>query len=184
MTQSELQLHVTNDPVYMEKVAPDFREDLKIVGKAKRKVDGAKLVRGEKAFVEDMVEAGSCYLKMLRSPHAHAYIKNIDIKDAKELPGVVYILTSKNCPDIYNNQAGQGFPEPSPYDRKMFGDKVLHVGDRVAAVVAETVEIAQEAVKKIKHHCRFNQVSVTVLIAVDVSLFLYIKILDTGFYRL
>ncbi len=138
------------NPAYTEKVAPEFREDLKLVGKAKRKVDGAKLVRGEKAFVEDMVEAGSCYLKMLRSPYAHAYIKKIDLSEAEKIPGVVYILTHENCPDIYYNQAGQGFPEPSPYDRKMIGDKVLHVGDRVAAVVAETIEIAGEAIDKIK----------------------------------
>ena len=54
-----------------------------------------------KAFVEDMVEPGSCYLKMLRSPHAHAYIKSIDTSEAEKIPGVVYILTHKNCPDIY-----------------------------------------------------------------------------------
>ena len=138
------------NPAYTEKVAPEFREDLKLVGKAKRKVDGAKLVRGEKAFVEDMVEAGSCYLKMLRSPYAHAYIKKIDLSEAEKIPGVVYILTHENCPDIYYNQAGQGFPEPSPYDRTMIDDKVLHVGDRVAAVVAETIEIAGEAIDKIK----------------------------------
>jgi len=139
-----------SNPEYMEKVAPEFRKDLKLVGKAKRKVDGVKLVKGEKAFVEDMVERGSCHLKMLRSPHAHAYIKNIDVSIAEKIPGVIYILTHKNCPDIYYNQAGQGFPEPSPYDRKMFGDKVLHVGDRVAAVVAETLEIAKDAINKIK----------------------------------
>ncbi|MGL1893436.1 MAG: molybdopterin-dependent oxidoreductase Mo/Fe-S-binding subunit [Spirochaetaceae bacterium] len=138
------------NPIYMEKVAPEFREDLKFVGKAKGKVDGVKLVKGEKAFVEDMVEAGSCFLKMLRSPHAHAYIKNIDVTEAEKIPGVVYILTHKNCPDIYYNQAGQGFPEPSPYDRKMIGDKVLHVGDRVAAVVAESMEICKTAIGKIK----------------------------------
>ena len=138
------------DPGFQQPVAPDFREDLRIVGKAQLKVDGPKLARGEKAFVEDMVEPGSCYLKMLRSPHAHAYISNIDTSRAEKLPGVVFILTYKNCPDIYYTQAGQGFPEPSPYDRKIMGRKLLHVGDRVAAVVAESPEIAERAIKKIK----------------------------------
>ncbi|MEX1326471.1 MAG: molybdopterin cofactor-binding domain-containing protein, partial [Desulfobacterales bacterium] len=138
------------DPGFRQRVAPDFRKDLRIVGKAQLKVDGPKLARGEKAFVEDMVEPGSCYLKMLRSPHAHAYIRNIDVSQAEKIPGVVYILTHQNCPEIYYTQAGQGFPEPSPYDRKLMGRKVLHVGDRVAAVVAESPEIAAEAVKKIK----------------------------------
>jgi putative selenate reductase molybdopterin-binding subunit len=138
------------DPGFRQPVAPDFREDLRIVGKAQLKVDGPKLARGEKAFVEDMVEPGSCYLKMLRSPHAHAYIADIDTSQAEKIPGVVYILTHKNCPEIQYTQAGQGFPEPSPYDRKLMAPKVLHVGDRVAAVVAESPEIAEEAVKKIK----------------------------------
>ncbi len=138
------------DPGYTQKVAPDFREDLRFVGKAQPKVDGPKLARGEKAFVEDMVEPGSCYLKMLRSPYAHAFIGDIDTTQAEKIPGVVYILTHKNCPEIYYTQAGQGFPEPSPYDRKLISPKVLHVGDRVAAVVAETPEIAREAIEKIK----------------------------------
>ena len=138
------------EPGIRPSVAPDFRSDLRIVGKAQLKVDAPKLARGEKAFVEDMVEPGSCHLKMLRSPHAHAYINNIDVSQAEKIPGVVTILTYKNCPEIYYTQAGQGFPEPSPYDRRLMGQKVLHVGDRIAAVVAESPEIAEEALKKIK----------------------------------
>ena len=68
---------------------------MRIVGKAQLKVDGPKLARGEKAFVEDMVEPNSCYLKMLRSPHAHAYIRDIDASQAAKIPGVVTILTYK-----------------------------------------------------------------------------------------
>ena len=146
----ELAKERLSDPNYVVKLAPEFRENLRVVGKAKRKVDGPKLVRGERAFVEDMVEPGSCHLKVLRSPHAHAYIKNIDTSEAEALPGVVHIVTHKNCPDIYYNQAGQGFPEPSPYDRKLISEKVRHVGDRVAFVVAESKEIAQQALTKIK----------------------------------
>ncbi len=97
------------DPAFAGSHAPSFRDDTRVVGKAKRKVDGAKLSRGEKAFVEDMVEPGSCVLKMMRSPHAHAYIKTIETDEALKVPGVVHILTHKNCPDIYYNQAGQGF---------------------------------------------------------------------------
>ncbi|HVP13213.1 MAG TPA: molybdopterin cofactor-binding domain-containing protein, partial [Phycisphaerae bacterium] len=82
--------------------------------------------------------------------HAHAYIKSIDTSAAEAMPGVVFVLTYKNCPDVSYNQAGQGFPEPSPYDRRMMGQKVRHVGDRVAAVVAETPEIAEAACKAIK----------------------------------
>jgi putative selenate reductase molybdopterin-binding subunit len=128
----------------------EFRDDLRLVGKPARKVDGARLARADKSFVEDMAAPDACHLKTLNSPHAHAYIKKIDTRRAEALPGVVLVITHENCPDVYYNQAGQGFPEPSPYDRKMFGDKVLHVGDRVAAVVAESLEIAEAALKLIK----------------------------------
>ncbi len=138
-----------HDPEYTTEIAPEFREDLRVVGKVKPKIDGKKLVAGWKAFVEDMVEPGSCCLKMLRSPHAHAYITEITTKEAEALPGVLLVITYKNCPDRYYGKAGQGFPEPSPYDSRMFNQKVRHVGDRVAAVVAETAEIADEALQKI-----------------------------------
>ncbi|PIE03452.1 MAG: molybdopterin-dependent oxidoreductase Mo/Fe-S-binding subunit [Acidobacteria bacterium] len=137
------------DPEFTTPVAPEFRDDLRVVGKVKPKVDGPRLVRGERAFVEDRLLPGSCHLKMLRSPHAHAYITDIDVSAAEAVPGVVLVVTHKNAPDVFYNQAGQGFPEPSPYDRKLFGEKVRHVGDRVAAVVAETPEIAEKALKKI-----------------------------------
>jgi len=125
--------------------APRFREGLRYVGKACGKVDGTQLVRGEAAFVEDRVRPGHCHLALLTSPHAHAYIRRIDATRALALPGVVTVITHENCPDVWYNPAGQGFPEPSPYDRRMFDQKVRHVGDRVAAVVAETAEIARAA---------------------------------------
>ncbi|MGM0431710.1 MAG: molybdopterin-dependent oxidoreductase Mo/Fe-S-binding subunit [Spirochaetota bacterium] len=137
------------DPAYQEQVAQEFRDDLRIVGKNHPKVDGAKLVQGKKAFVEDMVEPGSCVLKMLHSPYAHAYITDIDVTEAEKIPGVVAVLTYKNTPDVYFTPAGQSFPEPSPYDRRMFAQKLVHVGDRVAAVVAEDEHIAQKALSTI-----------------------------------
>lgn len=138
------------DPAYKTEGFTEFREDLREVGKVRRKIDGHQLVAGHKAFVEDMVEPGTCILKMLQSPHAHAYIISIDTTEAEKVEGVVTIITHKNCPDVYYTNAGQGAPEPSPHDRKLFNQKVLYVGDRVAAVVAETEEAADEALKKIK----------------------------------
>jgi putative selenate reductase molybdopterin-binding subunit len=141
----ELTRQRRRDPAYRGFIAPEFREDLRHVGKNRRKVDGYQLARGAAAFVEDRVRPGHCHLKILGSPHAHAYITRIDTSRAEALPGVVLVVTHLSCPDVWYNSAGQGFPEPSPYDRKMFGEKVLHVGDRVAAVVAESEEIAREA---------------------------------------
>lgn len=145
----ELAVARKQDPDFTKQFVEEFRDELRVVGKVKQKVDAPHLARGGRAFVDDFVDPDCCHLKVLRSPHAHAYITNIDTSAAEALDGVVFVVTHKNCPDVYYNQAGQGFPEPSPYDRKMFGEKVLHVGDRVAAVVAETEEIAHEALQLI-----------------------------------
>ncbi len=125
--------------------AQEFGDGLRVVGKSHRRVDGVKLVRGMKAYVEDMVEAGCFVLKTLRSPHAHAYIREIDTQEAESLPGVAAVFTWKNTPDTLYPTAGQGFPEPSPYDRRLIDRKVRYVGDRVAAVVAEDESVAEEA---------------------------------------
>lgn len=130
-------------------VAPSFRDDLRVVGSPAAKVDGPWLATGQRAYVEDRVAPDALIVRMLRSPHAHAYITSLDIAEAEKVPGVHMVITHENCPDVTFTQAGQGFPEPSPYDRRMFNRKVRHVGDRVAAVVAETEEAAREAISKI-----------------------------------
>jgi len=139
-----------SDPGYTEAMAPEFRPDLRHVGKDREKVDAAALARGERAFVEDMVDADACHLRMLLSPYAHAWVKRVDTSKALAMPGVVAVLTKDNCPDLVYTTAGQGFPEPSPHDQRLFPRKVRHVGDRVAAVLAETPEQAEAALAAIE----------------------------------
>ncbi len=146
----ELARRRRGDPSAAMPVAEEFRGDLRVIGKAHRRVDGKKLVAGMKAYVEDRVEPGSCVMMMLRSPHAHARILGLDTSAAEGLPGVVAVFTHANCPDILYSPAGQGYPEPSPYDFRMFSPVVRHVGDRVAAVVAESGIIAAEALRRIE----------------------------------
>lgn len=129
-----------------EKLRPEFR----VVESSKCKIDGARLIKGEKSFVEDYVEQDSCFMKILGSPYASAYIKDIDTTEAEKLPGVEFILTYKNAPKINYGRAGQSYPEPTPYDRQLMGQKLYHYGDRVAAVVARNKWIAEEATKLIK----------------------------------
>ena len=138
---------------YKSEISPSFRDELTYVGKPKGKVDGPQLVAGEPCFVEDRVLPGYYSMVLLRSPYAHAYITKIDISEALLMEGVVTIITHENCPDVFYMQAGQGNPEPSPYDRRLFNRKVRHVGDRVAAVVAETEEqaIAARAAIKVEY---------------------------------
>lgn len=139
-----------SDPSYAESAAPEFRPDLRHVGKDREKVDAAALARGERAFVEDRVDSNACHLLLLQSPHAHAWVRKIDTTAALAMPGVVEILTHENCPDLVYTTAGQGFPEPSPHDQRMFPRKVRHVGDRVAAVLAESLAEARAALAAIR----------------------------------
>ena len=135
---------------YQSEIAPSFRPKLEIIGKPVDKIDGAALISGEPVFVEDKVPANSWCLHVIRSPFASAYIKSIDTAEAEKLNGVAAIITADNCPDVYYMQAGQGNPEPSPHDRRLFNRKVRHVGDRVAGIVARTKEIADKAASLIK----------------------------------
>lgn len=129
---------------------PEFRSDLRLIGKSSRKIDGHQLVCSDPSFVEDMLRHNTLYVKVLSSPHAHALVKEIDTSEAEAMEGVEYIVTHKNCPDTLYGSAGQCYPEPSPYDRRIVNEKVRFVGDRVAIVAARTEKIALEAIDKIK----------------------------------
>jgi len=127
---------------------PD-RAMFRTVGKSERKVDGYGLVTGRPKFVADIEQPGTLYVKILGSPHAHARIRRIDTSGAERFPGVACILTHENTPSTRYTTAGQGYPEPSPYDARMFDRIVRFVGDRVAAVAAESEAAAAEALRRI-----------------------------------
>ena len=128
----------------------DREEELKVVGESVEKYDGLPLAAGQPLFADDINLPDMIHAKLLTSPFAHAEIVDIDTTEAEKLPGVKIILTYKNTPRIPHTTAGQGYPEPSPYDTFIFDKKVRFVGDRVAAVGAETLEIAEEALRLIK----------------------------------
>ena len=121
-----------------------------VVGKNLRKVDGVKLVTGGAAFTDDIQLPGLLYGKILPSPHAHARIVRIDAARARALAGVHAVLTYKDVPRVPHTTAGQAWPEPSPYDTYLLDRKVRFVGDRVAAVAAETRAIAEKALRLIE----------------------------------
>lgn len=122
---------------------------MSVVGHPELKVDSLKLAKGNPAFTDDFEMRGLLTAKLLRSPHAHARIVDIDDRAARALPGVHAVLHYKNTPRIKYASGGQSYPNPHPHDQVSFDDKVRHVGDRVAVVAAETVEIAEAAVKLI-----------------------------------
>ncbi len=128
----------------------DQRETTTTIGKSEIKVDAAKLVQGKPAFTADWQLPGMLYAKVLASPYAHAYIRNIDTSQAKALEGVAAVLTWEDLPRVVHSTAGQSDPIPGPLDTFSLDNKVRFVGDRVAMVAAETPEIAEKALSLIK----------------------------------
>jgi putative selenate reductase molybdopterin-binding subunit len=124
--------------------------NFKQVNTSVTKLDALQLALGKDSYVADFVPNDALIIKMLWSPHAHARIKKLDVSKAEAMPGVKAVLWYGNVPRIAHCTAGQGFPEPSPYDTFMFDKKVRFVGDRVAAVAAETEEQALAALEVIK----------------------------------
>jgi putative selenate reductase molybdopterin-binding subunit len=129
---------------------PSPKPDLKTVGKPERRVDSVKLATGRGTFVDDIALPGLLFARILHSPHAHARITRIDASQARAIPGVACVLTHHDVPRVAYTTAGQGWPEPSPYDAFMLDDKVRFVGDRVAVVAADDPELAQRACDAIK----------------------------------
>jgi putative selenate reductase molybdopterin-binding subunit len=137
-------------PAVSPKVVPNPEvPDTNVVGHPELKVDALKLAKGNPAFVDDIDMRQMLYAKVLYSPHAHARIVSIDDSKARALSGVKAVLHHENVARVRYASGGQSYPNPLPYDQVSFDNKVRYVGDRVAAVAAETVEIAKEALRLI-----------------------------------
>jgi putative selenate reductase molybdopterin-binding subunit len=121
------------------------REELRVVGKSVPRVDGVKLVLGKPAYTDDFTPPGVLHGRVLRSPHAHARMTRIDASRARSLPGVRVVLTHHEVRPVRFTSAGQSHPLPSPLDTLVLDSKVRFVGDRVAAVAADSNEIAEAA---------------------------------------
>jgi putative selenate reductase molybdopterin-binding subunit len=147
MTAVNPQLDI--DPLAPRVIPSPEVPDTNVVGKPERKVDAIKLAKGYPAFVDDIEMRGMLYAKMLYSPHAHAHIVSIDDTKARALPGVRAVLHHENVARVRYASGGQSYPNPLPYDQVSFDNKVRYVGDRVAVVAADTIEIAEQAVKLI-----------------------------------
>ncbi|WP_346356065.1 xanthine dehydrogenase family protein molybdopterin-binding subunit [Azotosporobacter soli] len=120
------------------------------VSKSVPKTDALPLALGKPVYTEDLADANALVVKILRSPHAFARIKQIDASKALKLEGVACVLTHNDVPDVRFTLAGQSYPEPSPYDRLVLDPIVRYVGDEVAIVAAVDEKTAVKAMKLIK----------------------------------
>lgn len=122
----------------------------KYVGKGIVKKDAKALLAGKPVYADDLAPADCLIVKLLRSPHAHARIKEIRTAAAEKVPGIEAIFTYKDVPSGRYTQAGQTFPEPSPDDRQILEDRVRYVGDPVAIVAGKDEACVNRAMRMIK----------------------------------
>ena len=121
------------------------------VGVSLPKVDAKALALGAPVYVDDYPKLpGTLYVKVVRSPHAHAIIRSIDRSAAEKVPGVAAVFTYEDAPSCRFSACGGNYPESSPFDRKILDQKVRYIGDEVALVAAETEDAAVRAAKLVK----------------------------------
>jgi carbon-monoxide dehydrogenase large subunit len=123
----------------------------KYVGTSMKRREDPRFIQGRGSYVANLKLANMAYLALKRSPYAHAKIKSIKTDKAKKLPGVLGVFTGADTSDIGMLPSGWNVPNIKvPANRVLQTDKVRHVGDRVAMVVAETPYIAQDALDLIE----------------------------------
>src|SRR5882672_4499667 len=122
--------------------------EYKVIGTRPVRPDGADKVTGRAVYGGDMRLTGMLHGKVLRSPHAHARIKSINITKAEALPGVKAVITVQDFPVAEDRMANLGEMAVNVKllsNNVMAADKVLYKGHAVAAVAATSAHIAEEA---------------------------------------
>ena len=123
-------------------------EKFATIGRSVPRLESEEKVTGRLKYLEDLKLSGVLQAKILRSPVAHARIREIDTREAEKLPGVAAVLTRE---DILENAAYDSHYGPIYKDQTIVAvDKVRYVGDPVAAVAATRADIAEEALERIE----------------------------------
>ena len=125
---------------------------MKTVNQPVRKKDAMQLVTGQPVYMDDVIPQDCLIVKLLRSPHANAIVQEIDTSRALLVPGIEAIYTWKDVDQQGRRytQAGQTYPEPSPYDRLVIDRHVRFAGDVVAILAGKDEKCVDKAMKLIK----------------------------------
>ncbi|MFI5283798.1 MAG: xanthine dehydrogenase family protein molybdopterin-binding subunit [Candidatus Dormibacterales bacterium] len=117
----------------------------KLIGSRTRRFDAVEKVTGKARYLADLTLPGMLHGALLLSEHAHAYVREIDTREAEEMTGVRAVVTHRDVPDLRFG--------PVVKDQRLFvkvGEKATHLGDVIAAVAAVTPEVARAALARIK----------------------------------
>ncbi len=125
---------------------------MKVVNQPLRKKDAMQLVTGQPVYVDDVTPRDCLCVKLLRSPHANAIVKSINKTAAMKVPGMEDIFTWEDVDQDGRRytQAGQTYPEASPYDRLVIDRHVRFVGDVVAILAGADEKCVDKAMKLVK----------------------------------
>lgn len=125
---------------------------MKVVNQPLRKKDAMQLVTGQSVYVDDVTPRDCLCVKLLRSPHANAIVKSINKTAAMKVPGMEAIFTWEDVDQDGRRytQAGQTYPEASPYDRLVIDRHVRFVGDVVAILAGADEKCVDKAMKLVK----------------------------------
>ena len=128
------------------------------IGQPVRRKEDIRFITGQGRYTDDITLPNQAYAVFVRSPHAHARVRGIDADAAKAMPGVLGVLTQADMNamgadgtfpfsfPLTNRDGSQGKTSPKPI---LVADKVRHVGEAVAVVVAETAAQAQDAAEAV-----------------------------------
>src|SRR5262245_2513238 len=128
------------------------------IGAAVRRKEDLRFITGKGRYTDDVIRPGETRAVFVRSPHAHASIRSTDVSEAKKMPGIIDVLTGK---DLATDKVGNlicgwmihskdGTPIKMAPHPSLDADKVFHVGDAVAVVIAETQAQGRDAAEKVK----------------------------------
>ena len=140
---------------------------MKYVNKPVPKTDAMSLVTGKPVYTDDLAPSDCLIVKILRSPHANAWVEEIKTDAAKKIEGIACVLTYVDVSHKRFTLAGQTAPEISPWDRYIIDKHVRFVGDPVAIVAGETEEAVDKALKRIKVKYRVEEAVLDIHTAKD-----------------